>query len=52
MLKNIQIIGLSATIGNPRELASWLEAKLIEDKWRPVRLREGILQNNEIEFYN
>ncbi|MDX1917648.1 MAG: DEAD/DEAH box helicase [Candidatus Caenarcaniphilales bacterium] len=39
-----QIIGLSATVGNPRQLASWIdhihgETELIESKTRPVPLR-------------
>jgi len=51
ILKNIQIIGLSATIGNPGELARWLEAELVEDDWRPVKLREGVLLGNEAEFF-
>ena len=50
MLSDIQIIGLSATIGNPKELADWLGAKLIVDKWRPVKLYEGVYYNNEITF--
>ncbi len=36
-----QIIGLSATIGNPGVLAEWLGARLVESSWRPVRLVEG-----------
>ena len=47
---NIQIIGLSATIGNARELAEWLDANLIEDFWRPVELKKGIMFENNIEF--
>jgi len=50
-IKNIQIIGLSATIGNPKELASWLDAELIEDNWRPVKLEKGILTDNRLYFY-
>ena len=46
-----QIIGLSATIGNPEELANWLEAKLIKDDWRPVELKKGIHLDNKTEFY-
>lgn len=49
---DIQLIGLSATIGNPKELAMWLNAKLIEDTWRPVQLKKGIYCNGELEFYN
>lgn len=51
MLKNIQILGLSATIGNPEELASWLDANLVIDDWRPVELHKGIYLDGEIEFF-
>jgi helicase len=44
------VIGLSATIQNAEELASWLNAKLIKSGWRPVPLREGVYFNNEIFF--
>lgn len=50
LIKNVQIIGLSATIGNPNQLADWLNAKLIEDDWRPTELKHGVYQNGEIEF--
>lgn len=50
-LKNAQIIGLSATIGNAEELAEWLDADLIVDEWRPVKLHKGIYLDGEIEFY-
>jgi helicase len=50
MLNNIQLIGLSATIGNPKELASWLKAELVEDDWRPVKLIKGIYHQGRIEF--
>lgn len=45
-----QFIGLSATIGNPKELAEWLEAETVIDKWRPVKLYQGIYLDGEIEF--
>jgi len=51
LLGKVQIIALSATIGNPKELAKWLDAKLIEDDWRPVELHKGIYLNGEVEFY-
>lgn len=50
ILKNIQIVALSATIGNPEELAEWLDAKLVKDEWRPVKLHKGIYMDGEIEF--
>ncbi len=51
-LPKAQILGLSATIGNPEELAKWLDAELILDDWRPVTLYKGILFENKIEFYD
>jgi len=47
---NVQIIGLSATIGNPEELARWLEAELVIDTWRPVKLKKGIGYRDKILF--
>lgn len=46
-----QIIGLSATIGNPGELAEWLEASLVIDDWRPVELKQGIRFEEKTKFY-
>lgn len=51
ILPNMQFVGLSATIGNPEELAKWLNANLVLDEWRPVELQKGILFNNKLEFY-
>lgn len=50
LLKEAQIIGLSATIGNPEELAEWLKAELVKDDWRPVKLHKGVYLDGEIEF--
>jgi helicase len=47
---DIQVIGLSATIGNPKELAGWLSAELVESEWRPVNLREGVYFRGAIRF--
>ncbi len=52
VLKKAQIIGLSATIGNPEELSEWLGAELVQDDWRPVQLSKGIYLNGEIEFFD
>ena len=51
LLKKLQIIGLSATIGNPEELAEWLDANLVIDNWRPVKLMKGIYLEGEVEFF-
>ncbi|MBI2574884.1 DEAD/DEAH box helicase [Candidatus Woesearchaeota archaeon] len=50
LLKNVQLVALSATIGNPEELAEWLGAELVLDDWRPVKLRKGIYLDGEVEF--
>jgi helicase len=48
--KNLKILGLSATISNSKQLAEWLQADLIESDFRPVKLREGIICDNIIEY--
>jgi len=50
LLKEVQIIALSATIGNPEELSEWLEANLVIDNWRPVELKKGTYDGKELEF--
>ncbi|MHA2237622.1 MAG: DEAD/DEAH box helicase, partial [Candidatus Hodarchaeales archaeon] len=47
---HLQIIALSATIGNSEDLAEWLNAELVESNWRPVPLREGVYYDNYITF--
>ena len=47
----IRLIGLSATIGNAKELSTWLNADLIEDDWRPVELQHYILMGDELLRY-
>ncbi|NLA37900.1 MAG: DEAD/DEAH box helicase, partial [Methanomicrobiales archaeon] len=46
----MQIIALSATIGNPGVLAGWLDAELVTSEWRPVDLREGVFYHDSIQF--
>ena len=50
LLPNLHIISLSATIGNPEELAEWLDAELVVDDWRPVKLEKGVMCNHTVEF--
>jgi helicase len=47
---SMQILGLSATIGNPRTLAGWLDAVPVTSSWRPVELREGVYYRGVIRF--
>jgi helicase len=49
-ISTLQLIGLSATIGNAGELAEWLQAELVEDLWRPVKLEKAVALGNKIYF--
>ncbi|MBI4141391.1 DEAD/DEAH box helicase [Candidatus Woesearchaeota archaeon] len=50
IIPKAQFIGLSATIGNPHELAEWLKAELVIDTWRPVPLHKGVYYDGQISF--
>ncbi|RMF06062.1 DEAD/DEAH box helicase [Candidatus Woesearchaeota archaeon] len=52
IVPDIQILSLSATIGNPSELADWLDSELVFDEWRPVQLYKGVALQNRIKFYS
>ncbi|HXG06884.1 MAG TPA: helicase-related protein, partial [Nitrososphaera sp.] len=39
-----QVVALSATVANSREIADWLECNLVESDWRPTRLVEGVYE--------
>ncbi len=46
----MQVLGLSATVANAREVAAWLSADLVESRWRPVELKEGVICDGELHF--
>ncbi|MGB7544804.1 MAG: ATP-dependent DNA helicase [Methanothrix sp.] len=46
----LQVIGLSATVANAGEIASWLAADMVCSDWRPIRLREGVICNERLVF--
>jgi helicase len=46
----MQILALSATMGNVDEIAAWLKAQFVITEWRPVTLKEGVLLHDEIQF--
>lgn len=46
----MQLIALSATIANARELAGWLDATVVESDYRPVRLDEGVYLDGILHF--
>jgi helicase len=39
---DLQTVALSATIGNAAELATWLDAQLLDSDWRPIDLKMGV----------
>ena len=45
----IRVIGLSATVGNPGELAKWIKGELVASSWRPVKLVEGVYDKKRRE---
>jgi helicase len=46
----VQVIALSATVGNSKEMAEWLNAEHVAMDWRPVKLKEGVLLDDTISF--
>ena len=49
---DVQILALSATVGNGEKLANWLGARLIRSEWRPVTLYCGTITGLEINFHS
>jgi helicase len=47
---HLQVIGLSATVANGREIAQWLKAEMVSSNWRPIQLREGIICHGSLVF--
>jgi len=45
-----QLLALSATIQNSEELGAWLDARVVESDFRPVKLWRGIYFDGEITF--
>jgi helicase len=50
MNPNLQVVALSATVGNSEELARWLSADHIASEFRPVPLRWGVFRDGRITF--
>ncbi len=45
-----QVIGLSATVPNAREIAEWIGARPVISDWRPVPLKEGVYKSGVIHW--
>ena len=50
MCAGAQLIALSATVGNTKELSGWMGAELIESDYRPVVLERGIEVNGNAMY--
>jgi len=46
----VWIVSLSATIGNPEEFGEWLDALVVKSDFRPVKLLQGLMSDNVVEF--
>ena len=44
----IQLIGMSATLSNPKMLADWMQAKFYVSKYRPIPISEYLVYDNSI----
>lgn len=50
ILPHAQILALSATINNAKELGEWLNAEVILSNYRPLELHEGVYLDSRIQF--
>jgi helicase len=46
-----QILGLSATIKNYKEIADWLGAKAVKSDYRPVKLYSGVCLEGKVSYH-
>ncbi|ERF70155.1 hypothetical protein EPUS_00342 [Endocarpon pusillum Z07020] len=46
--QNIQLVGMSATLSNPKLLADWLGAKFYVSRYRPIPIEEYLVYENSI----
>jgi len=49
---DLQVIALSATVGNSEEVAEWLGAEHIASDFRPVPLKRGVYCEGRITFHD
>ncbi|MFC7130370.1 ATP-dependent DNA helicase [Haloferax chudinovii] len=47
---NLQVVALSATVGNAGVVADWLDATLVKSDWRPIDLKMGVHYGNAVSF--
>jgi helicase len=47
---DVQLVGLSATVGNAAAIADWLDATLVDLDWRPVALKTGVYADGDLRY--
>ncbi len=47
---DLQTVALSATVGNADEIATWLDAELVDTTWRPIDLKKGVHFGNALHL--
>jgi helicase len=47
---DLQVVALSATVGNADEIADWLDAELVDTDWRPIDLRTGVHYGQAVHY--
>ncbi|MFH0835715.1 MAG: DEAD/DEAH box helicase [Candidatus Micrarchaeota archaeon] len=47
---NAQVLALSATIPNSKELAEWMDAVLVQSDYRPTKLEIGVCDGKQLAF--
>lgn len=50
LVSDLQVVALSATVGNSAEIADWLKARHIASDFRPVPLKSGVYHDGRILF--
>lgn len=48
----MQVLALSATVANARDMADWLGAEAVVSAWRPIPLHEGVYYNGRLTYEN
>ena len=46
----VQVVALSATVGNAGDVAEWLDAALVDSTWRPIELRKGVHYGQAVHY--
>jgi len=50
LTSDLQVVALSATVGNADVVAEWLDAALVDSDWRPIELKKGVHYGNALHF--